>query len=184
MPNIAVNELTHKEAKKLCKTLDISLGELVQHSVVYFKKTGINPANADNESPIKAIKELDKHIGQIVTFIRKLEGEKLNPLLGHLVTIRKQLDESITKLPKSERFEEVFNALNKYAALLIESHKKQVGAVQKTQQEINEENQKELKTITTNLSNLIKAFNTLHAGQEAVKTAIETKLAKKLFATK
>jgi cell fate (sporulation/competence/biofilm development) regulator YlbF (YheA/YmcA/DUF963 family) len=181
MPNIAVDDNTHKEAKKLSKTLDISLGELVQHSVVYFKKTGINPANADNESPIKAIKELDKHIGQIVAFIRTQEKEKLNPLLEHLIIISKQLDDTITKLPKSERFEDVFKAVNQHASLLIDSHKKQVGAVQKTQQEINQGNQTELENVTKKLNSLIQGFNTLHTGQEAIKTAIETKLGKKMF---
>lgn len=181
MPNIAVDDNTHKEAKKLSKTLDISLGELVQHSVVYFKKTGINPSNADNESPIKAIKELDKHIGQIVAFIRTHEKEKLNPLLEYLIIISKQLDDSIKKLPEAERFEEVLTVVNKHASILIDSHKKQVNALQKTQQEINQENQKELKNIAANISNLIKGFNTLHADQEAIKEVIDTKLTKKMF---
>jgi cell fate (sporulation/competence/biofilm development) regulator YlbF (YheA/YmcA/DUF963 family) len=181
MPNIAVDDNTHKEAKKLSKTLDISLGELVQHSVVYFKKTGINPSNADNESPIKAIKELDKHIGQIVAFIRTHEKEKLNPLLEYLIIISKQLDDSIKKLPTAERFEDVFTAVNRHASLLIDSHKKQVNALQKTQQEINQPSLTELKTVNANINNLIKAFNTLHADQEAIKTVIETKLGKKMF---
>jgi arsenate reductase-like glutaredoxin family protein len=181
MPNIAVDEHTHKEAKKLCKTHDISLGELVQHSVIYFKKTGINPSDADNESPIKAIKELDKHVGQVVGFIKTHEKEKLNPLLEYLLVLRAQLDDTIKKLPKAERFDAVVEAVNKHAGLLIESHKKQVTVLQKTQQEINQESLKELKNITANLTNLIKGFNTLHADQEAIKTVIETKLSKKLF---
>jgi cell fate (sporulation/competence/biofilm development) regulator YlbF (YheA/YmcA/DUF963 family) len=181
MPNIAVDELTHKEAKKLSKTLDISLGELVQHSVVYFKKTGINPSNADNESPIKAIKELDKHIGQIVAFIRTHEKEKLNPLLEYLIIISKQLDDTIKKLPTTEHFKKVTDNVNVLINTLTDSHKKQVSVLQKTQQEINEESLKELKAANKNMSDLIKAFNNLHGEQEAIKKVIENKLGKKMF---
>ena len=181
MPNIAVDDQTHKEAKKLCKTLDINLGELVQHSVVYFKKTGINPSNADNESPIKAIKELDKHIGQIVGFIRTLEKDKLNPLLEYLLILREQLDDTIKKLPTKDHFEKVIDNVDVLINNLKESHKNQVVVLQKTQQEINQPNLTELKNISTNLQNLMKAFNTLHAGQVEINATIESKLRKNIL---
>ena len=181
MPNRAVDERTHKEAKKLCQTYDISLGELVQHSVMYFKKTGINPSDSDNESPIKAIKELDKHIGQIVAFIKTHEKEKLNPLLEYLIIISKQLDDTIKKLPTTEHFKKVTDSVNILIKALTESHKKEVAALQKTQQEINQPSLTELKNVNANINNLIKAFNILHADQETLKTLIEAKLTKKWF---
>lgn len=174
MPNIAVDELTHKEAKKLCKTLDISLGELVQHSVVYFKKTGINPSNAENESPIKAIKELDKHIGQIVAFIRTQEKEKLNPLLEYLIIISKQLDDSIKKLPAAERFEVVIKSVNAHLNAGQENYKKQMAVLTESRQETLEYQMKEHNV-------LLKAINKLQAEQEQIKQVINEKLGKKGF---
>lgn len=181
MTTIAIDEQTHKEAKKLCKTLDLNLGELVQHSVVYFKKTGINPSQAENESPYKAIKELDKHIGQIVAFIRTQEKEKLNPLLEHLIIISRQLDDTIKTLPTIERFEEVVTSVNKHAALLIDSHKKQIALLKEEQQKINDENKAERDKLNTTISNLTIAFNNLQSGQEQIKETIEAKLSKKVF---
>src|SRR5438105_3514634 len=94
---IAVDEQTHAEVKTLSKTLDLELGEFVKHSAVYFKKTGIDPSKSDNESPLKAIKELDKRVGQIVFFIKTQEHEKLNPLLEQLILVTRLLDEALKK---------------------------------------------------------------------------------------
>ena len=179
MPNIALNEKAHEEVKKLANIFNLHIGEFVEHSIMYFKKTGINPSNADNESPIKAIKELDKHIGQIVGFIRTLEKEKLNPLLEHLLIISKQLDDTIKKLPTTEHFKKVIDGVNILIENYTENHKKQVGVLQKTQQEINQSSLTELKTVSANLSNLIKTLNTLQSGQNAINATIEGKLSKK-----
>ena len=181
MPNIAVDEHTHQEAKKLCKTLEINLGELVQHSVVYFKKTGIDPSKADSESPHKAIKELDRRVGQVVAYITKQDREKLNPLLEHLIIIGRQLDDTITKLPKSERFEAVMGKISTYINDLETAHEKQMAELKKIHEKIMEENKTERNKLTTNLNNLIQAFNSLQAGQKTKNDTIETKLSKKLL---
>ncbi|MHB8262034.1 MAG: BfmA/BtgA family mobilization protein, partial [Bacteroidia bacterium] len=114
MTNIAVDYHTHKDAKILCKTHELTLGELVQHSVVYFKKTGINPSQADTESPYKAIKELDKRVGHLVDLIKVQEEKKLNPLLEHLIIISRQLDDTIKILPTVESFAGVVASINEY----------------------------------------------------------------------
>src|ERR1017187_1243257 len=181
MTTIAIDKNTHKGAKTLCKAYELNLGELVQHSVVYFKKTGINPSQADNESPHKVLKELEKRIGQVVAFIKTHEQEKLNPLLEHLIIISRQLDDTIKILPTVEHFNNMKDAANKHAALLIESHKKQIAVLQKSQQEINQQNQTERNTLTSALNNLTKAFNTLQAGQKEINDTIEAKLRKNLL---
>ena len=181
MHNIAVNEHTHKNAKLLCKTYELTLGELVQHSVVYFKKTGINPSQADTESPYKVLKELDKRIGQIVAFIKTHEQEKLNPLLEHLIIISRQLDDTIKILPTTEDFKKVTTNVDKYIAALTESHKKQVAAIREEQQKILEENKAERNKLLSNLHNLTSAFNRLQAGQKEINDTIATKLRKNLL---
>jgi len=181
MNNIAVDEHTHKNAKALCKTHELTLGELVQHSVVYFKKTGINPSQADNESPYKAIKELDKHIGQVVAFIRTQEQEKLNPLLEHLIIISRQLEDTIKILPTTEHFKKVTGNVDKYLAALTDSHKKQMALLKEEQQKILEENKTERNKLVSSLSNLTNAFNRLTEEQTAIKETIHTKLSKKVF---
>src|ERR1035437_4494201 len=123
---IAVNAQTHAEVKTLSKTLNMELGEFVKHSAVYFKKTGIDPSKSDNESPLKAIKELEKRVGQVVAYIKTHEQEKLNPLLDQLISLTRKLDEALNILPKSERFDQVIKGVNHHANLLVDSHKKQM----------------------------------------------------------
>src|ERR1017187_4816484 len=181
MTNIAVDYHTHKNAKILCKTHELTLGELVQHSVVYFKKTGINPSQADTESPYKAIKELDKHVGHLVALIKTQEEKKLNPLLEHLIIISRQLDDAIKILPTVEDFKKVTTNVDKYIAAIKDNHTKQVALLKEEQQKINQQNQTERNTLTSALSNLTKAFNTLQAGQKEINDTIQTKLRKNLL---
>lgn len=160
MTTIAIDKLTHKEAKALSKTLELTLGELMKHGVIYFKKTGIDPSKSDIESPYKAIKELEKRVGQVVGYIKTQEQEKLNPLLEQLILVSRKLDEALIKLPASERFEQVIKGVNHHANLALENHRKQMAFLQASQHRINEENKREL---------------------AAIKEAIETKLGGKIF---
>src|ERR1700751_6010522 len=126
MHNVAVDDHTHKEANTLCKTLDLTLGELFKHCVVYVKKTGIDPSKADSESPHKVVKELEKRIGQLVAFIKTQEQEKMNPLLENLIILKGQTEDVLEKLPKAERFETAIATGNKAILLLMENHKKEM----------------------------------------------------------
>ena len=164
---IAVNAQTHAEVKTLSKTLNMELGEFVKHSVVYFKKTGIDPSKSDNESPLKVMKELEKRVGQVVAYIKTHEQEKLNPLLDQLISLTRKLDEALKKLPASERFDQVIKGVNHHANLLVDSHKKQMDFLRESQQKFTDENKRELAALVTQ--------------QKAIKEAIETKLKSKLF---
>jgi predicted TIM-barrel fold metal-dependent hydrolase len=139
MPSIAIDQHTHKEVKIICKTLDIPYGKFVLHSAVYFRKTGIDPSKSDNESPLKAIKELEKRVGQVVAYIKTQEQEKLNPLFEQLIILTRGLDEATKKLPASERFEQVIKGVNHHASLLVDSHKKQLGFLEQSVQETKRE---------------------------------------------
>ncbi len=175
MTTIAIDERTHKEAKTLCKTLNLNLGELVQHSVQYFKKTGIDPSKADSESPHKVVKELEKRIGQLVAFIKTQEQEKMNPLLENLIILKGQMEDILQKLPKAERFETTIATGNKAILLLMENHKKEMDLLKESQQKRDSEN----KTV---LNDLTKTLSILQAEQSGIKEAIENKLSKKVFA--
>ena len=164
---IAVNAQTHAEVKTLSKTLNMELGEFVKHSVVYFKKTGIDPSKSENESPVKIMKELEKRVGQVVAYIKTHEQEKLNPLVDQLISLTRKLDEALKKLPASERFDQVIKGVNHHANLLMDSHKKQMDFLRESQQKFTEENKRELAELVTQ--------------QKAIKEAIETKLKSKLF---
>ena len=167
MPSIAIDQHTHKEVKIICKTLDVPYGKFVLYSAEYFRKTGIDPSKSDIESPYKAIKELEKRVGQVVAYIKTQEQDKLNPLLDQLISLTRKLDEALKKLPASERFDQVIKGVNHHANLQVENHKKQMDFLRQSQQKISDETKQELTALATE--------------QKAIKEAIETKLRSKLF---
>lgn len=172
MHNIAVDDHAHKDAKTLCKTLDLTLGEFFKHCVIYVKKTGIDPSKADSESPHKVVKELEKRIGQLVAFIKKQEQEKMNPLLENLIILKHQMEDILKKLPQAERFETAITTGNKAILLLMENHKKEMDLLKQSQQKRDGEN-------NLVLNNLTKALSNLQAGQAGINETIATELGKK-----
>ena len=181
MTTIAIDEQTHKEAKIICKTLELTLGELVQHGVLFFKKTGIDPSKSENESPLKAIEELNKRVGQVVSFMKKHEQDKLNPLYDGLILLKNTLGDSLKILPKSERFEAVIKAIDSYMSVIAKTHKEQIAFFKQSQQEIMQENKTELGSLATAIHSLTEAVNEMKAEQKAIKEAIETKLRKNIL---
>ena len=172
MTTIAVDEYTHQEAKILCKTLELTLGELVQHGVLYFKKTGIDPSKSNSENPYKAIQELNKTVGQLVNLVTKHQQEKVVLLFERLLNLTESLEKTQGILPKSERFDQVIKGVNHHANLLVDSHKKQMDFLRESQQKISDENKRELTTLTN-------ALSSLQAQQEAMQKTIDAKLSKK-----
>jgi hypothetical protein len=178
---IAVTEKIHEEVKTLCKTLDLELGAFVEHSMLYFKKTGVNPSKSVNESPLKAIEEQNKRLGQVVGFFKEYEQKKLNPLHEALIILTNTLADSLKILPKSERFEQVIKGVNHHINLLVENHKKQMDFLKQSGQETMQENKTQLRTLTTAIDTLAEAVNGLKTEQEAIKEAIKTKLRKNIL---
>ena len=91
MKTIAINEPTHKELKKLSEQAKMSMGDYMKEVALYFKRTGINPSTSDEQSPHKAIKVLDKRIEQVISFIKTMEQERLNPLLESLMRLTRDI---------------------------------------------------------------------------------------------
>ena len=178
---IAVKEKIHEEVKTLCKTLDIELGAFVEHSMLYFKKTGIDPSKSDNESPLKAIEELNKRVGQVVSFMKKHEQDKLNPLYDGLILLKNTLGDSLKILPKSERFEAVIKAIDSYLSLITKTHKEQMAFLQQSQQEIMQENTTRLHALTATINRLTETVSRLQEQQYSMQETIDAKLSKKVF---
>ena len=115
----------------------------MQHGVLYFKKTGIDPSKSNSENPYKAIQELNKTVGQLVNLVTKHQQEKLILLFERLIDLTESLEQSQKILPKSERFDQVIKGVNHHANLLVENHKKQMAFLQESQQKMNDENKRE-----------------------------------------
>jgi hypothetical protein len=174
MTTIAVDEYTHQEAKILCKTFELTLGELVQHGVLYFKKTGIDPSKSNSENPNKAIQELNKTVGQLVNLVTKHQQEKVVDLFERLINLTESLEKAQGILPKSERFDQVIKGVNYHANLLVENHKKQMAFLEQSHQKMNEENERKLTALTD-------AISSLQAQQKEMQETIDAKLSKKVF---
>ena len=181
MTTIAVDEYTHQEAKTLCKTLELTLGELVQHGVLYFKKTGIDPSKSSSENPNKAIQELNKTVGQLVNLVTKHQQEKVVELFERLLNLTESLEKAQGILPKSERFEQVVKLIVDHTNLLEDHHVKRMDFLTESRQEIMQENKTQLSTLTTAIDTLTKALSSLQAQQEAMQKTIDDKLSKKTF---
>lgn len=153
---IAVSTQTHAEVKSLGKTFNLELGEFVKYSAAYFKKTGIDPSKAEGESPYKAIKELEKRLGQIVAFIKTHEQEKLNPLFEQLILFTRKLDETLHKLPASERFDQVIKGVNHHANMQVENHKKQMDFLRQFVEKTGQENSRQIAALTQAINELQK----------------------------
>ena len=178
---IAVEKKIHEEVKTLCKTLDLELGEFVKQSMLYFKKTGINPGKSDHESPLKAMEELIKVVRQVVGFMKDHEQKKLSPLHDGLLLLKNTLGDSLKILPKSERFEQVVKLIVDHTNLLEDHHVKRMDFLTESRQEIMQENKTQLSTLTTAIDTLTKALSSLQAQQEAMQKTIDDKLNKKMF---
>ena len=175
MKSIAISAQGHKEVKTLCKTLGLNMGEFVEHSTHYFKKTGIDPSKSDSESPHKVVKELEKRISQVIAYIKTHETDKLNPLLEHLIIISRQIEDTIQKAPKEETFIRVMNKVSETDLEQQKYNLEQQKAQHKYYRDILEhleKNYQQTHTIT------MKKMDEMAEVINAVKAIIESKLSK------
>lgn len=96
---IRIYESDFNRLNDLCKKYDLSKTELIEAAVSFFKKTDLDP-----REPTNATREITKLKNQLISFIRKQEQDKLNPL------IRKQdlLIQEFSKLITSDFVTEEF----------------------------------------------------------------------------
>lgn len=181
MKSIAINDHAHKEVKKYCQTLGITIGEFVEYSTTYFRNAGIDPSKSDAESPHKVVKELEKRIGQIVAYIRTHEKEKLDPLLESLIILNRQLEDFIIQAPKEESFKKVLSNVSQLLAAQKKASLEQEERQAKSHQENNKVILDSFNELSGAIQKLQQAQVSMKAEQSTIKEVIETKLSKKIF---
>ncbi len=102
--NIGSNEL--KSLRQLAKKHDLSQTEFINRSILYFKKTGINPAD-EITSPREEINKLNNKMESVIKFIRTQEKTKMIPLLDELSIISRKLNDQMEDQLTLSRFMEV-----------------------------------------------------------------------------
>ncbi len=73
---IRIYESDFNRLNDLCNKYDLSKTELIEAVISYFKKTDLDP-----REPTNATKEIIKLKNTLISFIRKQETDKLNPLI-------------------------------------------------------------------------------------------------------
>jgi hypothetical protein len=178
MKSIAINEQAHKEIKALCKTLEVNIGEFVQYSVQYFKRTGIDPGKSDNENPHKALKELSKRVEQIIGVIKTQEQDKINPLLDTIMMLVRRAELMLNEAPKETTFKTVLTRMEDIMEEDQKHHSEQLKAQHKYYTESIE---KLLKNYDQINSKGTKKLDEMAVALTAIQSVIETKLGKKIF---
>lgn len=92
---IMIDSLTHKELMKLSDEHNNSIKGFVEDSIIYFKKTGINPKDLKNESASILIKTIDR---RIVSFFKTQEKNILMPILDRTIENNEKFDKLIENL--------------------------------------------------------------------------------------
>jgi len=111
MTTIGIDEISHKELKSLCKAHKKSIVEFMRHTVIYLKKTGIDPEHSPNETPQKAIHELSKKLGYAIGFMKAQELEKINPLLETMMMLVRRAELMLNDAPKETSFKSTLNKM-------------------------------------------------------------------------
>ena len=75
--SIIINEKAHKDLKKLSNEFNRPIGKFTEDMILFFKKTGQDPALINDKTPSQMIKVIDR---RIVGFFRTQESEILYPL--------------------------------------------------------------------------------------------------------
>lgn len=136
--NIGTSEL--KSLRQLAKKHNLTQVDYINKSILYFKKTGINPAE-EITSPREEINKLNNKVESVIKFIRTQEKQKLNPLLDELITISRKLNDQIEDQLKSSEF-------NKQIKSIFEAQK---------------EHTEKLNTITNPVEKLHNNIQTTHS---------------------
>jgi hypothetical protein len=188
MKSIGISDNAHKQVKKFCQTLGITIGEFVEYSAIYFRSAGIDPSKSDAESPHKVVKELEKRISQIVGVMKTHEREKLDPLLENLIILKQQLEDLIIKAPKAARFEDIITRINELREEESKNQKEQAKLITTYMDAIKTKTTGSVESLkketTVNIASLKKSIDNLITEQQKMNEVIETKLSKKLFNTR
>ncbi len=93
--SILIDVKSYKDLTSLSEENNTSKKGFIEASIVYFKKTGINPKDFKNESPSILIKAIDK---RIVSFIKTQEKNISMPILDRSIESNEKFDKLIENL--------------------------------------------------------------------------------------
>ncbi|MFD2592075.1 BfmA/BtgA family mobilization protein [Aquimarina hainanensis] len=79
--SIVINGKSHKDLKNLSDEFNRPIGKFTEDMILFFKKTGQDPALINDKTPSQMIKVIDR---RIVGFFRTQESEILYPLRSSL----------------------------------------------------------------------------------------------------
>lgn len=120
---VTISSDTARKLDKLSKMCKCTKKTLLESSVDYFLRYGINPL--EHESPSKEMDKLIKRIDQVVGFIRTQEQKILIPALEAVVSseerIKVYLDNIATKQDVSERAKLVLANMQEYKLIQQQS---------------------------------------------------------------
>jgi hypothetical protein len=121
MATINVDEATKDDLKAYCKKQGITQGDFVKYTLIYFRKSGINPADPP-ESVKEEIAKVEKRVSQLIGFQKTFERDNLLPLLEALTKTEGKIDQHFSTLPEmlSNTHKEV-TAMSKLIAKLEQS---------------------------------------------------------------
>jgi len=125
--SVLISVYHHKELKKLSEAFNLNYYKLIEEMIIYFKKTGINPAESQNENPSKGLKELDK---RLISFLKVQERDILKPLRQEVYNYSQDQNKEFQKVYKN--LINVLNRMNELESerankLLLEIEKQQKG---------------------------------------------------------
>lgn len=99
MPTIHTDETTQGDLRLYCKKLGISQGDFVKFSLVYFRKSGIHPADPP-ESVREEVAKVEKRISQLIAFQKTFEDKQLLPLFRVLTETKEKIHENFKNVPE------------------------------------------------------------------------------------
>lgn len=98
MATIQVEDTTRDDLKKFCTWYKITQGEFVKLALVYFRKSGINPAEPP-ESVKEELNKIEKRISQLIAFQRTFEKENMLPLVEALLKTESKINQHFAGIP-------------------------------------------------------------------------------------
>lgn len=153
MATIQVEDTTRDDLKKFCTRYKITQGEFVKLALVYFRKSGINPAEPP-ESVKEELSKIEKRISQLIAFQRTFEKENMLPLVEALLKTESKINQHFAGIPDGMKTTlEAINTLYKQTRQLEQTT---VSGLQKGFYESREATEKTIKPLSQKLDIVIE----------------------------
>jgi len=130
MKSIGLSDEAHRRVHDLAKSLDMTYGQFVEQSALYFKRTGIDPSKEDVESPNKVLKEMERRLSSVIATLKRHEQERMTPLFEQLLILSREVEKAIGDAPKESTFRTVLRRTEEMMEQDLHQHELQLKAQQ------------------------------------------------------